>query len=161
MVVVAPVVSNGDLDAATKFLQLFDTIASWKAQSRTFLLDVLRPFFGDDNAVLRLKLQAAALARFVPLVTQVIRQGVAEGLFHTPYPDDIGEIVVLILTSLSEGLVVLILQEDPDVDLLPVAASRLEVSQHAIERLLGAASGSLPVMELDDLRPWFAQTRPS
>ena len=155
MVVIEPVAMDDTLDAAAKYRQLFNVIAGWKAQSKAFLLDILRPFYADDNAVFRHKMQVAATKRIVPLLTRIIRQGVAEGAFDTDYPDEIGEIVVLILSSFSEGLAFMILQETSNGDLLPTAQKKLIVSQHAIERLLGAAEGSLPIMDIESLKPWF------
>lgn len=78
-----------------------------------------------------------------------------EGSFRTDFPDEIGEIVMQVMTAFSEGLVYLLIQENPNGDASSVAARRLMVSQDAIERLLGAAPGSLPFMEIEDLDPWF------
>ncbi|MEZ4770925.1 MAG: TetR/AcrR family transcriptional regulator [Caldilineales bacterium] len=150
-----PIASSPDLDATTKFLRIFDVIAAWKTQSKAFMLDILRPLYSDDNTLLRRKLTAASLARAMPLFTCIIRQGVDEGSFRTDFPDEIGEIVMQVMTAFSEGLVYLLIQENPNGDASSVAARRLMVSQDAIERLLGAAPGSLPFMEIEDLDPWF------
>lgn len=155
MAIIAPVAQHAELDAAAKFRQLFSVIASWKTQSKTFLLDILRPFYGDDNAMFRRKMQMAGITHITPVLTEIVRQGVAEGVFDADYPDEIAEIVILILTSLSEGLALMILQERPGDDLLAAAQQRVIVSQYAIERLLGAAPGSLPIMDLESLQPWF------
>ena len=150
-----PIALSETLDATTKFLRLFDVIAAWKAQSKAFVLDILRPLYSDDNTLLRQKLMAASLSRAIPLFTCIIRQGVEEGRFRTDYPDEIGEIVMQVLTTFSESLVHLLIQEKPDADAFFIASRRLMVSQDAVERLLGAAPGSLPFMEIEDLDPWF------
>ncbi len=155
MAIIEPVVADENLAAAAKFRQFFNVSVGWKAQSKAFLLDILRPYYADDNAVFRHKMMAVGTTRITPLLTRIVRQGVAEGAFDTDYPDEIGEIVVLILTSFSEGLAFMILQETSNGDLLPAAEKKLIVSQHAIERLLGAAEGSLPIMDIESLKPWF------
>jgi AcrR family transcriptional regulator len=156
MTIVEPIAMDDTLDAATKFRQLFSVIASWKTQSKAFLLDILRPYYADDNAVLRHKTQTAAVARIAPHLTRIIRQGRLEGAFAVDDADEVASIVMLILTSLSEGLALMILQETPNGDALAAAERKVIVAQHAIERLLGAAAGSLPIMQLASLRPWFA-----
>ncbi len=155
MALIEPVVADENLAAAAKFRQFFNVSAGWKAQSKTFLLDILRPYYAHDNAVFRHKMMAVGTTRIAPLLTCIVRQGVREGAFDTDYPDEIGEIVVLILSSFSEGLAFMILQETSNGDLLPAAEKKLIVSQHAIERLLGAAAGSLPIMDVESLKPWF------
>ena len=155
MAIIEPVVADENLAAAAKFRQFFNVSAGWKAQSKAFLLDILRPYYADDNAVFRHKMMAVGTTRIAPLLTRIVRQGVAEGAFDTDYPDEIGGIVVLILSAFSEGLAFMILQETSNGDLLPAAEKKLIVSQHALERLLGAAEGSLPIMDVESLKPWF------
>jgi AcrR family transcriptional regulator len=155
MQIIEPIATDPDLAAPAKFRQLFSAIASWKSQSRTFLLDILRPYFGNDNAVLRLKMQAAGAARIVPVLACIIRQGRTEGVFATDYPEEISELIVLILMALSEALAVQILQGSDNGATWPAVERKVLVTQHAIERLLDASPGSLPIMDLDNLKLWF------
>lgn len=143
------------LDATAKFRRLFEAIASWKAQSRPFLLDVLRPLYADENTVLLQKLRTKSTARVLPIFAQIINQGVAEGSFHTEYSDQIGEIIMVILVALSDSMAQLILHKPAKDAVLAVLEAKVAVTQHAIERLLGATPGALPIMNLETLKPWF------
>ena len=63
MAIIEPVVADENLAAAAKFRQFFNVSAGWKAQSKAFLLDILRPYYADDNAVFRHKMKAAGTTR--------------------------------------------------------------------------------------------------
>lgn len=155
MVFIEAVATDDQLDAPQKMIQMFSRVGSWKTQSKAFLLDILRPYYSDDNAVLRQKMQTMGVARMAPYFTEIIGQGVAEGRFVTDHPDDLAGVILAILTAWSAGLAAMILQNPDNGDLWPVARQKALVSQYAIERLLGAAPGSLPIIDLDSLRLWF------
>ncbi len=155
MVFIEAVATDGQLNAQQKLIQMFGRVGSWKTQSKAFFLDILRPYYSADNAVLRQKMQTMGLMRMSPYFTDIIRQGVAEGCFVTDHPDDLAEVILAILTAWSEGLATMILQNPDNGDLWPAARQKALVSQYAIERLLGAAPGSLPLIDLESLRAWF------
>jgi hypothetical protein len=90
-----------------------------------------------------------------PIFTQIIRQGIAEGQFETDHPDDLAEVILAILTAWSDNLAVMILQKPENSDLWPIARQKSLVSQYAIERVLGAAPGTLPLIDLNSLQLWF------
>lgn len=155
MVFITAVARDDQLDARQKLIQMFARVGSWKAQSKDFLLDILRPYYSDDNAVLRQKMLALGVSRMAPIFTQIIRQGIAEGQFETDHPDGLAEVILAILTAWSDNLAVMILQKPENGNLWPIVRQKALVSQYAIERVLGAAPGSLPIIDLDSLKLWF------
>jgi AcrR family transcriptional regulator len=155
MVFISAVACDDQLDARQKLIHMFARVGSWKAQSKSFLLDILRPYYSDDNAVLRQKMLAMGVSRMAPIFTLIIRQGIAEGQFETDHPDDLAEVILAILTAWSDNLAVMILQKPENSDLWPIARQKSLVSQYAIERVLGAAPGTLPLIDLNSLQLWF------
>jgi len=112
-------------------------------------------WYADENAILRQKVQAAVIPQVAPLLTTIIRQGLQEGAFHTAFPDQVSEIIFSLLQSFGDTLVPLIIQPE----LHDEAFQRLETVaasyQDAVERILGADSGSLPLFDTAILREWF------
>jgi hypothetical protein len=112
-------------------------------------------WYADENAVLRLKSQAAILPLIAPLLTSVIYQGVREGVFHTNYPEQVSQIIFSLLHSFGDTLITLLAQQGPDPGILQRLETLSASHQDAMERVLGADSGALPLFDTTILREWF------
>jgi AcrR family transcriptional regulator len=150
-----PLVADGQLSALEKFERFFSNIANWKIENKAFLLDLMNILFKDENAILRYKVGAASVEKTVPLLAQIIEQGMAEGNFATEYPADIAEIVFHIGQSLSDTLVKIIMNEAHNDDKLAIIERKTIVYHHAIERVLNAPAGSIKLFDLDQVKPWL------
>ena len=150
-----PIVQDDTLPAPKKLNYVFDAASRWKTDRKEVLLTLVNAWYADENAILRLKAQAAVLPLIAPLVTTIVCQGIREGVFRTAFPDQISGIIFSLLQSFGDSLTKLIIQ--PELD--PEAVQRLEIlsaaHQDAMERLLGAASGSLPLFDTAILREWL------
>ena len=152
----APIISNLSLPALEKFERFFSAIASWKNAQRPFVLALLRVWYLDDNAIVRQKLRLTMTKRVTPLVTTIIRQGIQEGVMTASYPDQAGEVVLLLVQDLSETLGLLMLSSKPGADELQCYQSTIAAYTEALERVLGASTGSLHLVDLDVMREWVA-----
>lgn len=152
---VEPIVNDDNLDALQKFHLFFGTIENWKLENKPFFKGLLQVFYHDNNAILRQKLKTASINATALPLNKIIGQGVDEGVFDTCYPDDIGEIIILIGQSLAEKLAMMLLRTEGNGTPLPTVERKITVSQDAMERLLGAPSGSIKIFNFDRLRQWF------
>jgi AcrR family transcriptional regulator len=152
---IEPIVADDELNALEKFNRCFRDGLAWKGEHRAFLLGILPPFYSDENALFRHKLKAAATQGIVPLLTQIIRQGVAEGVFETDYPGDVAQIVLAIGQWLSDTIALMLLRADEKADPLPLIEQQVTVVNQATERVLGAPAGSLQMVDLETLKQWF------
>ena len=148
-----PLVANNQLSALEKFERFFSDIADWKIENKTFLLDLMNILYKDENAVLRYKIEAASVEKTVPLLAQIIEQGMAEGSFATEFPADIAEIVFQMGQSLSDTLVKIIINETHNDDTLSIIERKTIVYHHAIERTLNAPDGSIKLVNLEQIKP--------
>ncbi len=98
-----PIVEDPSLPALAKLQRYFDAAARWKAARKAYMIELMRMWYDDHNALFRQKVFAATIVRVTPLLTAIIRQGVQEGTFTTPYPDQAGEIVVSLFQSLGDA----------------------------------------------------------
>ena len=152
---VEPLVDDDQLNALEKFTWFFDHIQSWKIEYKAFFLDVLRVWQKDENAIFRHKLKVASDRSVNPLLTRIIHQGVAEGVFVTDYPDELGAILLQIGHSVSDTVSELLLKIEKDDCTLDIVERQVTVYEHAVERLLGASSGTLKLFDLNSLKLWF------
>lgn len=156
-----PLLDDPSLPALDKIRRFFAESGRWKTVRRETLLPLVRTLYSDNNFVLRQKLNARTLADSAALLSDVIRQGVREGALSTPFPDQAGEIAMNVLVSLSEMLAVEILKPDAAAGDLPRIEARVAAYTDALERVLGAPAGSLPIIDPATLRAWFAPAEPA
>jgi len=137
-----PIVDDDNLDACEKMEAFFGYILRWKTNNRRYLLDLMRVIYRDENALYRYKITAANIERIVPVVSDMVSQGVVQGVFTTEHPHEMGEIVMTILRTLGESLAQLLMEEPAGTDAPDDRAERMEhairVYEYAVTRLLGA-----------------------
>jgi AcrR family transcriptional regulator len=157
--VIFPLMHDPDLSAIEKLQRFFDTLDRMRSAQKTFLVDLLRVWYTDDNAIVREKVDQAILERRAPLLNEIVRQGIQEGAFITPYPDQTGEVILSLLQGMGNTHARLLLSLDKGVDeprcveeIVAVHAAYME----AVERALGAPPNSLYRTDAEAVSVWVA-----
>ncbi len=153
---VEPLLLDEELTGLEKVRRFITVISDWKTENRSFLLRILSAYYDDNNVILRHRMKIETKRMMAPILSEIIQQGVNDGSFDTMHADEMGEIVLTLAQSLSEPLAELLLDGNGQRTLLPLAEKRTIVHQYALEKLLGAPQGSLPIIEMTNLRHWFA-----
>ena len=155
MQLIRPILTDPTLNALQKLQTYFDSAMRWKTTQRATLIPILKVWYSDDNTLLRQKELAAGKKIMVPLLTDVLRQGIAEGLLAAPHPEQMVEVLVSLILGLSDALGELILAgQAGSVDLEQVDAT-VAAYTYSIERTLGAAPSSLKLIDKETLKQWF------
>jgi AcrR family transcriptional regulator len=154
--ILVPILHDPHLAALAKLQRFFDSASRWKTAQKSFVIALLRVWYTDDNAIVRQKLRASMVKQIGPLLTEVIQQGVQEGTFTALFPDQIGGVILPLMLDLSDTLAELLLSVGPD-DLQHI---QLTVAAYtdALERVLGASTGSLQIVDEQTLREWMVST---
>ena len=152
------IVRDPRLPALEKLQRFFDRAARWKTARKSYLLALLPIWYADENAIVRDKLRTTAPQRFSPLLTQVIGQGIREGVLTAAYPDQAGEVVLSLTQELGDSFARMLLDTDPESSDLDKLASTVAAYTDAIEHVLGAPAGSLTVVHHETIREWFEPT---
>jgi AcrR family transcriptional regulator len=152
------VVDDPNLPALEKFRRFFATLDRTRSAQQVFIFDVMRIWFADDNAIVREKTNAFFVHRRAPLLNAIVRQGVREGVFTTPYPDQAGQVILSITRGMQDAVLKLILAFEPEREQLHsineiVAASA--ASAEAIERVLGATLQCINRPTAEDVKGWL------
>lgn len=120
-------VERDDMDAIEKIMQLTRYLTDQAHRSREFV-----GFLHDErNAHLHLKIEQKMFPLFIPPLTRIIEQGVAEGVFNTRYPKE----AVMALIGAGEALNKI--RSEPE-----EWGKVMEFAFELAERILGAKPGS-------------------
>ncbi len=153
---VLPIVSDREMPAQDKLLRFFAVLDQYKRENLDLLFTFLRVWYADENALFRQKLYQARLKRLTPWLSQIIQEGVAEGVFTTAYPDHAARMILSLLEDLGYAIVELLLAEKgKHIDFLRMAQIG-EATADALERLLGMKPGCLRQSWSEDLLRWQA-----
>jgi hypothetical protein len=106
---------------------------------------MLKVAFRGEGAMLRQRIRLSSVEGALPLLRQVIHEGMTQKLFFPRYPDEIGELLLHLFANLTD-MIAQSLAEKPDA-LLP-ALARLEACRYAVELLLCAPYGSVQLMDM-------------
>ena len=154
-----PVLLNPHLSALEKFQRFFVTVANWRTENITILLALLRVWYNDENALVRQKVRAEGVERFIPMLTSIVQQGIQEGIVKTSFPEQAGGIILSIGQNLQENIGHLILAYQPNNDMLQQIEIAVAAYTDAIERVLGVTPGSLCLIDAETLKAWVASLR--
>jgi len=153
---VLPIVSDREMPAQDKLLRFFAVLDQHKRENLDLVFAFLRVWYADENALFRQKLYQARLKRLAPWLSQIIQQGVAEGVFTTPYPGQAARIIISMLEDLGYAIVELLFAEEgKPIDFLRMVQIG-EATADALERLLGMKPGCLRQSWSEDLLRWQA-----
>ena len=154
-----PIVDDPNLSALEKLARFFNTAAQWKSTQKDYLLQLFSVWYDDDNAIVRQKMFAATVKVTAPLLNAIIRQGVEEGVFTTPYPDYAGEVALLLLQAGGDTVARILLTCEPDCDELEFARNTIAAYTDSLERTLGAPKGSIQIVDDEILKVWFVSSK--
>jgi TetR/AcrR family transcriptional repressor of nem operon len=154
---VLPVMRDPALGAVDRLNRFFSTLDRVKLSRKALLLEFMRAWYADDNAIVRHKVYASRVRRFAPLLEEIIRQGVGEGVFSAPYPEQTARIILALLDDLGFAVSELLLGEAWAPDALPALERIAAATADALERTLGAPPGALqPSWGEVGLEQWLA-----
>ncbi|MBX0329470.1 TetR/AcrR family transcriptional regulator [Oscillochloris sp. ZM17-4] len=149
------VMAERGLSTVARLQRFFDSAGRWKVAQKSNILSLLRGWYADENAVIRLRVTESMVRQIAPLLSGLIAQGVAEGELSTPFPDKAGEIALTMLVGMGDAFAKMLLTPNPQIDALQVADHMVAAYNDALERVLGARPGSLHLIDPETTREWF------
>jgi AcrR family transcriptional regulator len=155
VVVLQPIVDAADLPAVEKLRRYFAAGSRWKVARKSFMLELLRVWYTDSNTLVRQKQETAAIKCIAPMLAEIVRQGIAEGVFTTTYPDQIGSMIWGLAEGITDNVAELLLSNDPPADALQRLEAIIGAYSEATERILGAPAGSLPLADIAMMKEWL------
>ncbi len=153
---VLPIASSREMPAQDKLLRFFAVLDQYKRENKDLVFAFLRVWYADENALFRQKLYLARVKRLAPRLSQIIQEGVAEGVFTTVYPAQAARIILSLLEDLGYAIVELLFaQEGKQIDISRMVQLG-EATADALERVLGMKPGCLWQSWREDFSRWQA-----
>jgi TetR/AcrR family transcriptional regulator, transcriptional repressor for nem operon len=158
-----PVIRDPGRSAIEKLQGFFDVFDQLRSGNRPLVISLLRVWTADENAVVRQRVEAAVFEQRVPLVAEIVRQGMTEGVFTAGDPHLTAEVVLSLVQGMGSAHMKQMLAVDQED--MGILAERV-VATHsaymaAIERVLGVPPNSLYRVEVDAAQAWLAAIKSS
>jgi AcrR family transcriptional regulator len=150
-----PIVQDPQLNALEKLQRYIDTGVRWKTARKAMLIELMRIWYTDHNAIVRQKMMAILSKYSLPLLTTIFHQGIREGVLDIPFPDQIGGIFLSLMQGIGDAFAELLLASELRGDELQRAERLVAAYAVVMERVLGAPTGSLQLMDAESLKEWF------
>lgn len=153
-----PIIADPSLSAPEKLKSFFATLDRLRIERQAVIADLPHIWFADENAIVREKADALIVASRAPLLNAIVRQGVQEGVFTTPYPDQAGEVILSITRGMGNALLRLLLafeQNGAESHYLDDIVATSAATVEAIERVLGTPAGLLYRPDAEAVKAWL------
>ena len=148
-------VNDDGLPALDKLRQFFAAMVRVSTEQRELLLAMLPVWFSDENAIVRVKLRGRMTEQLAPLLARIIEQGIEERVLAARDAEQVGRVAIGLLLDLDDTLCrKLTTPESSSADWQFIQRT-LSAYIAALERVLGAPSGSLVLIDAAELREWF------
>ena len=156
------IIHDPSLSAIEKLQGFFDTLDRLRIANKAEVVKLMRVWYIDDNALVRLKVDEAVLQQRAPLLTEIVRQGVREGIFTTAYPHYAGEVILSLLQSMGNTHVRLLLSLEKEQDerrCVEEIVTTHAAYMDAIERVLGVPAHSFYRTDAAAVQVWVEAVR--
>jgi AcrR family transcriptional regulator len=155
LAVVEPVVDDPDLAAIPKLERFFSGIAQFKTDRKALMLEFIKVWTSDDNAVMREKVRRTMIGRVAAILARIIEQGMREGVFAIDSPAETAAILMMLLTGFQDTATDLYLARQAKTISFEQAERAMKSFTRAFERILGAREGSIQTVDPKTLQEWF------
>jgi AcrR family transcriptional regulator len=155
MAAVDPILSDSELPALRKLEKMVAGFARLKAESKDLMLALIEVMNSDGNALFREKLRRMSARRLGPILSQIIRQGIREGVVKVAFPDETATVIL----SMIQGYQVIageqfVARQANRISFEEVKRSYAAFTD-AIERILGIPAGTIRLVDDATLHFWF------
>lgn len=158
--ILLPIVHDPNLSAIQKINRYFELSSGWKNMKKDFIISFLRIWYTDENALIRQKMASDSMRRTANLIEPIIRQGIEEKVFTTKFPEQAAKIFIGLALSLTDSIFEPVNSQKPGQDGFEKLVIIMDAYADSIERILGAPSGSLKILEKDVFKDWLDEIQP-
>lgn len=149
------IIADESLPAITKWTQAFQVLNKWKLGRKEEMLAITRVLYQNENVHLQHKLRINLVKLIAPEFAKIIDQGIKEGVFSTAFVEESAEIALAILQTFSDAMADMLLNPKKHDNPASTIRRQLEAAGTAIERVLGAPEGALPLTNAQAVAAWF------
>lgn len=152
---IAPIVDDPKLPAIEKLERFFGGIAQFKTERKALMLEFIKVWISDDNAIVREKVRRTLVDRVAVVLARIVEQGIAEEVFATESPGETALILMMVMTGFQDTATDLFLARQANTISYEDAVRTMSTFVRVFERILGAGKGSISMVDQQTLREWF------
>lgn len=145
LVEIKKIINRKDLTAVSKLNKAFAAIGMIKLANIELIKTLQKAFYDDKNLYFRYKVYQNSTNMLAPVFSQIIKQGLQEGNFFTPYPDEAARLFFELSFTIGERVPKLILEIDQHPENFCKIVEILDNYQFTIERIIGAKRGTIKI----------------
>ena len=138
---------NSTDDAFTKFNTFVNQQTDWKLEQLDLLYVVLTAMYSEHNILFQQKIKEKNIVRYLPILTDIIKQGISEGIFDTDVPELMAELILRLSIFWGDGIAEIFLRSSNYQDPVRLIVERYNLLLQAIERLLDAKKSLLGLVD--------------
>jgi AcrR family transcriptional regulator len=151
------IVQDPNMSALEKLRHYFTMSTRWKTSQRAFVTELVKIWYSDENALARQKMLARTMEHLGPFFTHIVKQGVQEGVFTTPYPEVTSQVIINMIYDLAyHSGQMFISDEGKNGDNWQQIYELYRAYSDVLERVLGAPKDSIQLMTAEALKIWFS-----
>ena len=136
-------VEDTSVGATVRLNRFLNASKVWKLAHFGLLREVVAVLLRDENTPMLRKIQALAASLSVPLLTEIIQQGIDEGVFDPPNPEETARLILQLSLSMQDARMRSFLESEMSEEALGVLQQRADALIEMLERMLGARNGSV------------------
>lgn len=152
----AQIVTDETLTATQKLEQFFSNTNQWKVENKAFVVATAQMLYQDENILLREKLRQESISIAVPLLAQIVQQGIDEGVFDVAHPLETAELLINMPRTFTEALTMMMLAGEHDAEAIEHLKRHVQVYHRSMMAMLGMTEGTLNLFNADDIEIWLA-----
>ena len=138
-------------DPVSALNALLDSSSMFRADKLDYVSLLLRVAYREDGALMREKLKQRTLELMLPLMDEVIANGIHDGVFSLPHPELAGELVLRVSAQFTDEVARILSRVDDEMEMINDILAKLELYRHAVERMLNAPFGSIVLYDMRNL----------
>lgn len=112
---------------------------------------IIRVAYAGEGALLRDSLKRGYIEQLLPLMKEVVVNGFKQGVFFTPYPDRLAELLLNLGSCLTDEIGFALAQENGSPECTIAIFEKLNAYRHAVETLTNAPYGSVQLYDMSRL----------
>ncbi len=153
--IAAPVVNDDALSALEIWHTMLSATNKYELSEKQSMMMFAQVMQKEENALLAKKLIKQSGDAFAPFLETIINKGVQEQVFNVDYSADTARILIAMMNAFHDDFLHYLCFKEDYEDVVTLAKNKLISVQTAMERVLGAPEGSLPMTDIDQLNAWF------
>lgn len=150
-----PVMNDPALNAVQRFDGFITVLTAWKLQRRDLIAAAARAWFQDGNTTARYTMRAYSIDKIGGILTEIVRQGVREGLFAVSDAEVTGRLCMVVLLDLNDQAARWFMADALDESQIAHIKAQFTAYYRALERILGAEPDSIQLLDDAAFTIWF------